>query len=104
MHLEVDQNAYEFLKKKGGVCTIRLSVAKGCCGSLPLPEISYTKPKESAGLEALTQGEISVYVGKGMHFEGDIIRLSLSGAWFFRSLELPTLHLLETCDRSGHRP
>jgi len=98
MRLEIDQNAYEFIKKKGGICTIRLSVAKGCCGSLPLPEISYSKPQENASLVAFTQDEVSVYVGKGMQFEGDIIRLTLSGVWFFKSLELPTLRLLETCD------
>lgn len=101
MRLEIDENAYEFIRKKGGICTIRFSVAKGCCGGMPLPEITFTQPKASVGLEALTQGEVSVYVGKGMQFEGDVIRISLSGAWFFKSLELPTLRLLETCDRKS---
>lgn len=99
MTLSLDKDAYEFIKKKGGVCTVRLSVAKGCCGGMPLPDISYSKPKEATGLEALTQDGVSVYIGKGMRFENDLVHITLSGALFFKSLELPTLRLLEACGR-----
>jgi len=99
MTLRIEEDALEFLKKKGGVCTIRLSVAKGCCGGMPLPSIEYVKPKEAAGLEALEADGVSVYVGKGMRFEDDIVHITLSGALFFKSLEIPSLRLLESCGR-----
>lgn len=99
MRLEIDPKAYEFIKRKGGVCTIRLSMAKGCCGGMPLPDISFSKPNENVSLVALVQDEVSVYVGKGMNFENDVVKITLSGTLFFKSIELPTLRLLETCDR-----
>jgi hypothetical protein len=101
VRLEIEPKAYDFLKKKGGICTIRLSMAKGCCGGMPLPEISFTAPKDETKLVAFVQDEVSVYVGKGLRFEDDIVRISLSGVLFFKSLELPTLRLLETCDRQS---
>lgn len=99
MRLDIDPKAYEHIKSKGGVLTIRTAVSKGCCGSMPLPEFSYAKPKEAAGLEALRQDEVEVYVGKSMRFEGEVLRIELSGAWVLKSLELPTLRLLESCER-----
>jgi len=99
MRLDISDDAYKFIKKKGGVCTLRLTVASGCCGSLPLPEITFVKPKETASLHALIRDDVSVYVGKSMHFEDDVVVIRLSGVLFLKSLELPSLRLLEVCER-----
>jgi hypothetical protein len=97
MTLDIDQEAIEFIRSKGGICSIIETYPhQNSYVEIPITQIQYAVPEKPTGYDTYEREGITLNIGRSLFFQGEVIRIRVGRFLFFRWLELPTLTLLNS--------
>ncbi|WP_457944511.1 CC/Se motif family (seleno)protein [Vreelandella alkaliphila] len=83
--IDIDSNAVDFIKKQGGVVTVRLSPRHGCCGGLANLAVAEPRhPDAPHHYQHHIQDSISIYIAPELAAQG--LRIGVEGWWKLRHL------------------
>jgi len=90
MQLEINTNAKDFIRKIGGVVTVKcVTMGRGWCGGLFLPTVTVGEPKKGKEHYHLLEFEGgNIYLSPSLIPTGETPRLLVTGMLFFRDLEI----------------
>jgi hypothetical protein len=97
--LDIDQEALEFIRDKGGICLILETYPhQNSMVEIPIIQISYAEPLSSAGYDTYHRDGITLCVDRKIFFQRDVIKIRLERFLCFRWLELPTKTMFSSGD------
>jgi hypothetical protein len=92
MTLDIDADAIEYIRKKGGACSIvETYPQQNSYAELAFPVTSFAAPERKTGYEIFERDGVSLYIDKRLHFKRDIVKVRLGRLLCFRWLEWPTM-------------
>jgi hypothetical protein len=97
--LDIDSEAIEFIRSKGGICSIIETYPhQNSYAEIPFPIVGYAEPEFPSRYEAFEREGVSLYIGKNLFFKRDHVRIRLGRFLCFRWLEWPTLTMFNSYD------
>jgi len=91
MTLDIDQEAVEFIRGKGGVCSIRQIYVKTTFEEMPETQIEFAAPTSSVRHDVLEYDGVVLHVGRNLRFKDDHVKVRLGRFLKLRWLEFPSL-------------
>lgn len=96
MTLDIDEEALDFIRRKGKACTIKQIHVETTFEPLPHLSIDFEAPDSARGFHVDEAGGVTFYVGRGLFFKRGVVRVRLGRFLWFRWLELPTHTLFDS--------
>jgi hypothetical protein len=80
LSIYVDEKTKEWIRQKGGIVSISLLKAKGCCGGGPFElETKLDKPKQEYAFDLVKLDDLFFFIQKNISVKNNQITLKLSG-------------------------
>jgi hypothetical protein len=99
MTLDIDREALEFIRVKGGVVsTVETYPHQNSYAEIPITVVSYAAPESSVGYHVFEREGVMLYVGKNIFFKRDLVKIRLGAFLWFRWLEWPTQTMFNSYD------
>lgn len=83
--IEIDSNAVDFIKQRGGVVTVRLSPRHGCCGGLVNVAVAEAnEPADPSLYQHHRDQDITLFIDPALASQG--LSVNVEGWWKLRHL------------------
>jgi len=99
MTLDIDAAAIEYIRGKGGICSIVETYPhQNSYAEIPFPITTYEAPEIPSRYEVFERGGVILYIGKNLFFQRDLVKIRLGRFLCFRWLEWPTMTMFSSYD------
>jgi hypothetical protein len=99
MTLDIDEGAIEYIRDKGGVCSIVETYPhQNSYAEIPISVVRYAAPDRLCGYRSYERGGVAIHVGNNLFFQRDVVKIRLGRFLCFRWLEWPTLTMFNSYD------